>query len=209
MMEPMESDVAVGRRTEPLTDSSTELRSSDPRLAAWRAFLMAHALVSRRLDEDLRAAHGLSLAEYSALLQLAQAPAGRLRMNQVADGVFLSRSGVTRLIDRLESDGLVNRGGCPSDKRGAEATLTEAGLSRLRAASQVHLRGIATYFLGPIESADLDSIERALGAVGARVQRDGRAPEMACAAPEEGPPLAANPVAALPAPAIGEPTIAD
>ena len=169
---------------------------------------MAHALVSRRLDEDLRTAHGLSLAEYSALLQLAQAPEGRLRMNQVADGVFLSRSGVTRLIDRLESDGLVNRGGCPSDKRGAEATLTEAGLSRLRAASQVHLRGIADYFLGPIESADLDSIERALGAVGARVQRDGRAAEIACALPAEDSSPTANPTGTLPAPAIGEPTSA-
>lgn len=169
----------------PRPETSPDLLPNDPHLAAWKAFLTAHALVSRRLDDDLRTSHGLSLAEYSALLQLAQAPDRRLRMNQVADGVFLSRSGVTRLIDRLESDGLVTRGGCSSDKRGAEATLTESGLTRLRAASRVHLQGIATYFLGPIEATDLDSIERALGAVGARVQRDGRPPELACAPPDE------------------------
>lgn len=208
MTEPMRPDAAIERHVPPPTDSSSALLPSDPRLAAWRAFLMAHALISRRLDEDLRTAHGLSLAEYSALLQLAQAPAGRLRMNQVANGVFLSRSGVTRLIDRLESDGLVTRGGCPSDKRGAEATLTEGGLARLRAASRIHLRGIATYFLGSIESADLDSIERALGAVSERVQRDGRAPEVACALPDEGLPETALAGTALRAPAIGEPTSA-
>jgi DNA-binding MarR family transcriptional regulator len=155
-------------------DGGRPLSSQDPRLTAWRAFLAAHALVWRRLDEDLRVEAGMSLAEYSALLQLAEAPDRRLRMNQLADGVFLSRSGVTRLIDRLEADGLVARSQCSSDGRGAEAVLTDAGLARLRAASPIHLRGIETNFLARITPAELAVVERALGSVAERIRCDGR-----------------------------------
>ena len=84
--------------TEPAT---RPLSAHDPRLAPWRAFLLAHARVARRLDEELRAEHDLSFAEYDALLTIAQAPGRRIRMGQLADEVVLSKSGVTRLIDRL------------------------------------------------------------------------------------------------------------
>lgn len=165
----------------------------DPRLTAWRAFLTAHALVWRRLDEDLRVEAGMSLAEYSALLQLAEAPERRLRMNQLADGVFLSRSGVTRLIDRLEADGLVARSQCSSDGRGAEAVLTDDGLARLRAASPIHLRGIETYFLGRIPPDELTVVERALGAVAERIRRDGRPLGASCDAPADAGVAASDP----------------
>ena len=115
--------------TEPV---ARRLTADDPRLAPWRAFLEAHARVSRRLDEDLRAEHDLSLAEYDALLNIAQAPDRRIRMRQLSDRVILSKSGVTRLIDRLVADGLVERSACLADARGAEAVLTESGLARLR-----------------------------------------------------------------------------
>lgn len=141
---------------------------ADPRLDAWRAFLEAHARVSRRLDEELRSEHGLSLAEYDALLQLVQAPGRRLRMNQLADLVILSRSGVTRLIDRLVLDGLVARAQCSSDARGAEAVLTDAGLKRLRTAARTHLRGIDDHFLSIVEGDDLEAIARGLGEVARR-----------------------------------------
>ena len=154
-------------------DEGPGLLANDPRLAAWRAFIVAHALVCRRLDEDLRVEHGMSLAEYSALLQLAGSPDRRLRMSQLANGVFLSRSGVTRLIDRLEADGFVARSHCPTDGRGSEAVLTDLGLDRLRSASAAHLRGIEQYFLAQIQAADLATIERSLGSVGERIQRDG------------------------------------
>jgi DNA-binding MarR family transcriptional regulator len=137
----------------------------DSRLRAWRAFLEAHARVSRRLDEELRAEHGVSLAEYDALLQLAEAPGHRLRMNQLADRVILSRSGITRLIDRLEADGFVARAHCASDARGAEAVLTPTGLERLRAAARTHLRGIDRHFLSIVASDDLDVVGRSLAAV--------------------------------------------
>ncbi len=141
------------------------LELADPRLAAWRTFLMSHALVSRRLDDELRLEHGISLAEYDALVQLAHAPGRRLRMNQPADRVILSRSGVTRLVDRLEADGFATRSTCPSDARGAEAVLTEAGLDKLREATGTHLRGVERYFLAALAPDDLAALERALGAV--------------------------------------------
>ena len=145
--------------------AAAPLTARDPRLAPWRAFLMAHARVSRRLDEELRAEHDLSFAEYDALLTIAQAPARRIRMGLLAEEVLLSKSGVTRLIDRLVSDGLVERSACLADARGAEAVLTDRGLDRLRAASQTHLRGISEHFLAIVDASDLERLERAMTAV--------------------------------------------
>lgn len=144
------------------------LTARDTRLAPWRAFVVAQAHVSRRLDEDLRAEHGLSLQEYVALLILAEAPERRLRMGRLADSLTLSKSGATRLIDRLVDDGLVARVSCSSDLRGAEAALTEAGVSRLRTAAPTHLRGIADYFLSAIDGGDLETVERTMRSVADR-----------------------------------------
>lgn len=141
------------------------VESRDTRLAPWRAFLLAHARVVRRLDEELRAEHDLSIGEYDALLTIAQAPERRIRMRQLADEVILSKSGVTRLIDRLVDDGLVERSACLADARGAEAVLTERGLARLRAASRTHLRGIDEHFLAILDREDLTVIERSLSTV--------------------------------------------
>jgi DNA-binding MarR family transcriptional regulator len=149
------------------------ISARDPRLDTWRAFLMAHALLTRRLDEDLRAQEGLTLGEYSALLQVAEAPDRALRMNQLADGIFLSRSGVTRLIDRLEADGLIARSTCTSDGRGSLAVLTDAGLDRLRSAAATHLRGIEQYFLGAIPGSDLAQLSATFRAIGQRVRAEG------------------------------------
>jgi DNA-binding MarR family transcriptional regulator len=149
------------------------LNAHDPRLEAWRAFLTAHALLTRRLDEDLRTEEGLTLGEYSALLQVAEAPGRALRMNQLATGIFLSRSGVTRLIDRLEADGLIERSTCTDDGRGALAVLTEAGLARLRAAGSTHLAGIAQYFLDVVPGADLELLAGTFRAIGERVRAEG------------------------------------
>lgn len=144
------------------------LTPRDARLAPWRAFVRAQAHVSRRLDEDLRSEHGLSLQEYVALLILAEAPERRLRMGRLADSLTLSKSGATRLIDRLVDDGFVARVSCASDLRGAEAALTEEGLQRLRTAAPTHLRGIAEYFLSAIESQDLAVVERTMQCVADR-----------------------------------------
>ena len=119
----------------------------------------------RRLDEDLRVEHQLSLQEYEALLFLAEAEGRRLRMHRLAEALLLSKSGVTRLVDRLVLDGLVARSTCTTDARGAEAQLTTNGLDRLRTAAPTHLRGIQAYFLDAIGAEDLASIERAMTGV--------------------------------------------
>ncbi len=141
------------------------LTANDPRLPTWRDFLHAHARLLRRMDEELQANHGLSMAEYDALLQLANAPGRRLRMSALADRVLLSRSGITRLVDRLVASGMVERTTCSTDARGAEAALTPSGLDRLRAASRTHLNGVDTWFLGVIDEADRVAVQRALDAV--------------------------------------------
>src|SRR6266487_3492438 len=122
----------------------------DPRLDTWRTFLHAHAQVRRELERELQAEQSISLAEYEVLLSLAYADERRMRMSDLADRLALSRSGVTRLVDRLEAERLVGRGSCETDRRGSWAILTEAGLGRLRDASPTHLRGIGEHFLDRI-----------------------------------------------------------
>lgn len=152
----------------PPTEPAVRLAPNDARLGPWRAFLTAHARVSRRLDEELRLEHGLSLAEYEALLSIATAPERRIRMSLLAEQVLLSKSGVTRLVDRLVADDLVERRQCATDARGAEAALTATGLDRLRTAAVTHLRGIQDHFLEHVEPSDLTVLERALTAVAER-----------------------------------------
>lgn len=153
----------------------------DPRLRAWVAFLQAYAVLTRRLEAELQAERGLSLADYDALVQLAIAEERRLRMSELAERVVLSRSGVTRLVDRLETDGLVMRRACPTDARGSWAELTPAGLDRLRGAAPVHLRGVDAHFLSPIAEADRDGLVRALEAVVRGLQAPEAAEPPACA----------------------------
>lgn len=146
-------------------DTAPSIRPADMDLGPWRSFLHAHARIARRLDEDLRAGHALSLQEYETLLHLAEAPERRLRMGRLADSLLLSKSGVTRLVDRLVESGLVERTNCSSDARGAEATLTREGLTRLRAAAPTHLAGIRTHFYAAISAGDIAVVERAMGAI--------------------------------------------
>jgi len=150
-------------------ESGPNAHPADLDLGPWRAFLRAHARVARRMDEDLRAGHALSLQEYETLLHLAEAPGRRLRMGRLADSLLLSKSGVTRLIDRLVDDGLVERTSCSSDARGAEASLTGSGLARLRAASPTHLAGVREHFYAAIDGSDIPVLERALDAVSERL----------------------------------------
>lgn len=161
----------------PGTAPPTPTSPSDPRLGAWRALIHAHARLIRRMDEELQAAHGISLAEYDALLQLANAPGCRLRMSVLAERVLLSRSGITRLVDRLETDRMVERSVCPTDARGAEAALTPTGLDRLRSASRTHLDGVAHHFLDVVTPEDRAAIERGLSAVADELEAlEARAP---------------------------------
>jgi DNA-binding MarR family transcriptional regulator len=134
--------------------------------------LLSFARLSRRLDEELRAEHDLSLPEYEALLRIAESPNGRLRMSQLASEVELSKSGVTRLIDRLVGDGFVERCQCSHDARGAEAVLTSSGRRRLDAALDTYLAGLDRFLVGPIDAADRIALERAMTAIGRTAGED-------------------------------------
>jgi len=180
-----ERDMPTSPAPLPSTDRQPAPRSApgipdEPGIGAWRAFLQSHARITRRLDEELQAAHGLSLAEYDALLQIAHAPGRRVRMNVLADRVLLSRSGITRLIDRLEAAGSVERIACATDARGQEAVLTHAGLDRLRTAGGTHLDGVRRYFLERFDAADLDTIERSLGRLAVALEPDTRPTHEGC-----------------------------
>lgn len=130
-------------------------RMSGEELRVWRSFLVAHARVTRRLEADLVAEHALPLASYDVLVQLVEAPHLRLRMTELAERVLISRSGLTRLVDRLSKDGLVRREACESDARGLFAVLTPQGYERLRTASRTHLRGVQEYAVGRFTAQEL------------------------------------------------------
>jgi DNA-binding MarR family transcriptional regulator len=127
---------------------------SDAQMLAWRRFLRAHALVTRRLEGDLLTEQNLPLASYDVLVQLVEAPARRLRMSELAERVLLSRSGLTRLVDRLEREGLVRREACEDDARGLFTVLTDDGVARLRAATPTHLRGVAEHAVGRLDDSE-------------------------------------------------------
>jgi DNA-binding MarR family transcriptional regulator len=141
-------------------------------LSAWRGFLRVHASMIKALDTELEAAHGLPLTSYEVLIYLGEQPEGKLRMRDLADKVLLSRSGLSRLADRLERAGLIEREPCPDDARGAYAVLTAAGRDMLKKARPTHLEGVRRRFLdhfGEDERSELSEFwERLLpGASGA------------------------------------------
>ncbi len=141
---------------------STDPMLDDSRLAAWQVFLDAHATVRMVLEAELEQERGLQLTVYDVLVQLASASGGRLRMQELASRLVFSRSGVTRLVDRMERDGLVGREPCPDDRRGTFAVITDEGRRTLRDASGVHLRGIATHFGSVLDDADVTALRRAM-----------------------------------------------
>ena len=148
------------------TPRSAPISRHDARLGAWRAFLRAHARVIRQLERELANEHDLALTDYDVLVQLSAAPDRQLRMSEMADGLLLSRSGVTRLVDRLVAEGLVQRVSCETDRRGQWAQLTDAGYERLRRASPTHLRGISEHFVDRLAPDDLAALERMLTPIG-------------------------------------------
>jgi DNA-binding MarR family transcriptional regulator len=117
-------------------------------LGAWRGLLRVHADMTKALDAELMRKHRLPLSSYEVLLFLANSPGGRLRMSELADGVLLSRSGLTRLVDRMERDGLLHRERCEQDQRGWFAEITGEGRELFARARNTHLDGVRERFLG-------------------------------------------------------------
>jgi DNA-binding MarR family transcriptional regulator len=116
--------------------------------------LRVHSAMTKALDADLVREHGLPLSSYEVLLFLADAPDGRLRMSELADGVLLSRSGLTRLVDRLEREGLLRRERCEDDARGYNAAITAKGREVFALARRTHLDGVRERFLSHLSPDD-------------------------------------------------------
>src|ERR1700751_1966593 len=115
-------------------------------LRAWRGLLRAHACLAKRLDAELERAHHLPMTSYEVLHHLEEAPGGRMRMCDLAEQAQLSRSGLTRMVDRLEREELLSRCSCEHDARGAYACLTDIGRERLQAAHVTHLAVVREHF---------------------------------------------------------------
>lgn len=135
-------------------------------LAAWRGLLRVHASLTKALDADLVRMHDLPLSSYEVLLFLADSPAGEVRMSELADGVLLSRSGLTRLVDRMERDGLLRRRRCEEDQRGWYAAITDRGRELFGRARKTHLDGVRRRFLDHLSPEE----QRALGSLWERIE---------------------------------------
>lgn len=133
---------------------TTTLQLDEQELRAWRGMLQVHATVTRQLDAQMHSEHGLSVSAYEVLMFLADTQDNRLRMADIADRVLLSRSGLTRLVDRLVALGLVVREACEDDGRGSYAELTAAGRAKLDAARRTHLAGVREFFLDRLTPED-------------------------------------------------------
>ncbi len=141
------------------------LRPSDWRVGVWRTFLRSHAHVVRELERELAVQAKLPLGWYDVLLQLVEAPGRRLRMAELADLVLLSRSGLTRLVDRLQAEGLVRREPSRDDARGTYTVLTAAGYERLRGAAPAHLAGVRRHWLAHFTDSELQTLQTLLDRV--------------------------------------------
>ena len=138
--------------------SSEQGALTEGELRAWRGLLRAHGCLSKRLDTELERAHGLPMTSYEVLHHLQEASGSRMRMCDLAEQAQLSRSGLTRLVDRLERDGLLERCSCDHDARGSYACLTEPGLELLRAARVTHLAVVREHFFSHFTESELGDL---------------------------------------------------
>ena len=143
----------------------SEEHLSDQHLAAWRTFLKAHATIINRIEHDLVAAKLPPLSTYDVLIELYEAPEHRLRMHELAERRVLSRSGLTRLVDRLEAEGLLIRDRSGTDRRGAYAVITEQGIAALLRTWPIYARGITEYFAQWLKLEEAQLLESAFGRI--------------------------------------------
>jgi DNA-binding MarR family transcriptional regulator len=137
-------------------------RLSEPGLAAWRALLGSYAIVRDHLERELEDSRGMPLSWFEVLVRLSEAPGGSIRMQQLARGVFLSKSGLTQVATRMEAAGLIRREPCPSDRRGINAVITAEGRRAARRAAVVHLGGIQSHFARHLDDAELKALAGAM-----------------------------------------------
>jgi DNA-binding MarR family transcriptional regulator len=137
--------------------------ASSTRIESWVAFLRAHSAITRQLNADLLATHGLTLNDYEVLLLLSRAEERRMRRVDLAQSVVLTASGITRLLDGLERAGYVAKDPCPTDLRVSYAKLTTSGHQKLKDAAVTHLQGVEDLFTGRFSDSELSQLAELLG----------------------------------------------
>ncbi|WP_409345045.1 MarR family winged helix-turn-helix transcriptional regulator [Paenibacillus sp. MBLB4367] len=148
------------------------IRVTEKQLAAWRLFIKTHAKIIESIELDLAEQKKVPLTTYDVLIALFEAPDHRLRFGELNRKVVLSKSGLTRLIDRLERDGLIQREKSEEDRRGAYAVLTHEGEMQLRKAWPVYARGIKQYFADPLSDDEVESLIRTFEALQSRQHKE-------------------------------------
>ena len=127
-------------------------------LEAWRSYLQSHASILRELDAELVAEHRMTTRDYEVLLYLAQSPDRKLPMSALAESTMLTRSGITRLVDGLVENGLIERVSCESDARVSYAQLTDTGYEKLREAGCTHVKSIHRLFLEHFSEGEIEQL---------------------------------------------------
>ena len=136
----------------------------DLEMEAWRALLTAHRRLVQRLDAELQATQHISASDYGVLVELSEA-GGQMRMTELADRILISPSGLTRRLDTLVDQGLVDRVRCTQDRRGSYAVLTDAGRARLVEAAPDHVEQVRRHFVALLDRDELRALAQALGKV--------------------------------------------
>jgi DNA-binding MarR family transcriptional regulator len=134
-------------------------RPSAERIEVWRRWLLAQKVLVERLDRELREQCDMTLEDYDVLVQLAQQPALRARMSDLADALLIARSSCTRIVGRLEDVGWVRRESDADDRRVVWAALTPTGRRRLRRAAVVHLTGVQDAFARHLTVTDVARLD--------------------------------------------------
>src|SRR6202166_119107 len=144
---------------------ATDEPLSAPEEALWRAVMRIVKVIPRHLDSDLIRGAGLTASEYTTLMHLSEAPNRELRMADLANATDLSASRITRLVDELQSRGLVTKTASSSDARGNVAKLTPRGMAKLKTAWRVHLASVRHRFFDSMDAAAVKGVARALAEV--------------------------------------------
>ncbi len=147
--------------------------SASPELSAWARLLRAHAALTRALNSQLEAEHGLALNEWEVLLRLGRAPERRLKRVELVGQLLLTPSGITRLLERLEVAGWVAKASCPTDGRVTYAVLTEAGRAKLDEAGETHLAAIQALFSERFAPEELETLASLLARLPGGAGEDG------------------------------------
>lgn len=137
--------------------------ADDVSVRAWARLIRAQQVLLERVEADLKAAGLPPLAWYDVLLELRRAARGQLRQYEIGERVLLSKYNVSRLLDRLEAEGLLTREPCAEDRRGANVAITREGRAAVRKMWPVYARGIEQYFASRFSRQELEQLAELMG----------------------------------------------